>query len=202
MNALTCQEQQMIQNLLDTGYAHAARAFFCLVKQQVSFQTISFGVFQIGATAPLNDQEKCLTLVLTDVLGELDGRSYLVLTEAECVAIQEACLPATGDSHRPTAMDKALLKEIDNILSAAMITKLSEALGLHIYGGVPQLFTLSPEASREKVREKLFLTDQDYQLVVSAQFLFERSPSVQPQFLWILPAAFLDHVQGYLRSIS
>ena len=192
----------MIQDLLDTGYAHAARAFSCLVKQQVSFQTISFGIFQIGATVPLNDQGKCLTLVLTDVLGELDGRSYLVLTEAECVAIQEACLPAMGDSHRQTAMDEALLKEIDNILSAAMITKLSEALDVHIYGGVPQLFILSPEASREKIREGLFPADQGSQLVVSAQFLFEHSPSVQPQLLWKLPAAFFDHVQGHLRSVS
>lgn len=201
MNALTCQEQQMIQNLLDTGYAHAARAFSALVNQPVSFETISFGISSMGSIAPLNDQEERLTLILTDILGELDGRSYLVLTEAECSAIQKACLP-TGNSHRQTAMNEALLKEIDNILSAAMITKLSEALGVHIYGGVPQLFTLPPEASREKIREGLFPVDQGYQLVISARFLFERSPSVQPQFLWKLPAAFLDHVQGYLRSVS
>ena len=192
----------MIQNLLETGYAHAARAFSALVNQPVSFETISFGISSMGSIVPLNDQEERLTLILTDVLGELDGRSYLVLTEPECSAIQKACLPSTDNSHRQTAMNEALLKEIDNILSAAMITKISERLGLHIYGGVPQLFTLPPEASREKIREGLFPADQGYQLVVSARFLFERSPSVQPQFLWKLPAAFLDHVQGHLRSVS
>ncbi len=202
MNALSCQEQQTIQILLATAYAHAAQAFSSLVNEQVTFDIISFGISSIGSVAPLNDQEECLTLVLTDILGELDGRSYLVLTEPECASIQEACLPATRNGHRQTIMDKALLKEIDNILSAAMITKFSEALGLSIYGGVPQLFTLSPEASREKIREGFSLSDQGNQLVVSARFLFEGSPDLQPQFLWKLPSSFFDQIQGYLRSVS
>ena len=201
MNTLTCQEQRLVQRLMNTGYAHAAQAFSALIHQKVSSEMISFGISTIGILDPTAYPNGSTTLLLTDILGEVGGRSYLILSEQECWAIQAACLPTMDDSHQRTDLDKALLEEIDNILSAAVITKLSEALGVHIYGGVPQLFALPPESVKKKIRED-FSADKGGHLMVSGRFIFDLHPHLQPQFLWKLSANFLQRLEEYIHSAS
>ena len=198
MNTMTGQKQHAVQQLMNTGYAHAAQAFSSLVNREVSCQPVHLGTSTADSPAP---DWRDTTLLLTDILGEAGGRSYLILSEPERLAIQAACLPPTDDIEQHTRLGEALLKEIDNILSAAVITKLSEALGLHIYGGVPRLLTLSPDSLRKNLQEDFSANEGDT-LTVNARFVFKGNLDLQPRFLWKLSSGFWQHGEHYTPSSS
>ena len=198
MNPLTYQKQSAVQQLMNTGYAHAAQAFSALINRKVSCQTVHLDISTTDSLAP---DTRDTTLLLTDILGEANGRSYLILSEPERLAIQAACLPPMSDIKQRTHLGEALLKEIDNILSAAVITKLSEALGLHIYGGVPRLLTLPPESLRKNLQED-FSADEGDTLTVNARFVFKGNLDLQPRFLWKLSSDFWQHGEHYTPSSS
>lgn len=201
MNALSRQEQRIAQDLIDTGFAHAAQSFSSLVEQEVSFEKVCLGISEIGIINPIYYSSGNMTLVLTDVLGAVGGRSYLLFSEEEGEVVQKLCLPSAND-HQRTAMGEAVLKEIDNILSAAMITKISEALNVHVYGGVPELVTLPASSMQQKIREDFLRVNGRSHLIASVRFLLSESPGVQPQFLWKLPPDFLHYLEEYIRSVD
>ena len=200
-NAVTCPKQRITEDLLKTGYAHAARSFSTLVNQPVSVELMSFALSGIGAINAIYYPEGDATLVLTDVMGEVGGRSHLLFSEPECVALQDLCLPKNCTAPQRASLGEAMLKEIDNILSAAMITKLSEALDLRIYGGVPRLFTLPTAEMKKKIKADMARPEDGGSLVTSARFLFENNPSLQPQFFWQFPPDFLQRLEAYLNSV-
>lgn len=200
-NAGTCPKQRIAEDLLKAGYTHAAQSLATLLNQPVAVELISFALSEIGTIDAIYYPEGTATLIQTDIIGEVGGRSYLLLSEAECIALRDRCLPAKGTAPRRAGLDEALLKEIDNILSAAMITKFSEVLALRIFGGVPHLFTLSAAAAKKKVKADLACPADGGHLVTSARFLLEDAPSVQPQFFWQLPSDFLQKLEEYTNSV-
>ena len=201
MEALSCREQHIIRELLSTGYAHAARSLATLVNQPVSAEIMLFTVSRIGVSEAIYYPEGNATLILTDIIGEVGGRSYLLLSEPECVALFGMCLPATGTERQHAGLGEELLKEIDNIVSAAMITKLSEALDVRIFGGVPHAFTSSAVSIKAKIKEDMAHQKSDGLLMVSARFLFETDASLQPQFFWSLPPEFIQKLADYTRLV-
>lgn len=191
--------EQPMHDLIKAGYAHAAQAFSALVHQPVSFVVTSCAILKAGGVNAISYPSDDATLVLTDIIGEKGGRSYLLLSELECNALQDLCIPATDPARQRADLQEALLMEIDNILSAAMITKFSEALGIRIFGGIPQLISLPAEALRESIEADFAREEEDYCLVTSARFTLETTMAVQPQFFWRLSPGFLRHVEKYIQ---
>ncbi len=176
------------QRLLNIGLAHAAQAFSQIVNQEVGFDILCLTTSKVAFADAAYRYQDDVALVVTDVIGEVDGRSYLLFSGRARTALREMCVPDTLSAEQRIMMEEAVLKEVDNIVTAAVITKLSEALDLHIYGGVPCLSYLPAERTQEKLHEE-FAHEDD--LLVNARFLFETNSQIQPQFLWKFPPAFL-----------
>ena len=126
-------------------------------------------------------------------MGEAGGRSLLLLSEEECAAIYQACLPKQQEDATRKIMEEAILKEIDNIISATVITQFSNVLGLSIYGGVPHLSTFSSEDIPSAITQNL-KSAPEYFLTIDTRFLFENT-SLQPHFFWILSIEFLNRIR-------
>ncbi|NER85314.1 MAG: hypothetical protein F6K42_38630, partial [Leptolyngbya sp. SIO1D8] len=77
--------------------------------------------------------------------------------------------------------ESAILKEIDNIISATVITQLSNALEASIYGDVPKLFELNNMAEFHDIMNE---SSEGYYLLVTTNFIFDGYGTISPIFIW------------------
>lgn len=121
-------------------------------------------------------------LVTTEIFGEVTGKSYLFLSDDE-FRLLTTNIP---DSKDPTVNYKEeFLKELDNIISAAVITELANKLQKKMYGNVPML--VGKVAS--KVGDRIYDDFADHTnkvYVNSVSFLFENNPAISPLFIWVM----------------
>ncbi|MGD1889839.1 MAG: hypothetical protein ACFB15_04455 [Cyclobacteriaceae bacterium] len=200
MKALTNQEQRIVQHLIEIGYNNAASSFSSLVKQPVTIEALCFEIAETSTKVPITYQDGNMTLVTTDIMGEAGGRSYLLLSESECSALQGVCAPSISDEEQRKVMQEAIVKEIDNILSAAVLTEFSNALDLHVFGGVPHLFILPRQEMKGKIEEDFAAADDGYCLTANTRFLLEENTQLQPQFFWRLTTDFLHRIEKYVAT--
>ena len=200
MNALSPSQRRTVQHLMNTGLVHAAHSFSQMVNREVTVEASNLVIARVATADAIIYQPGDTTLLVTDIVGEVGGRSYLLFSEPAGATLQRAFLPTVSDTHQCSVMGEAFLKEIDNIVSAAMITKLSEALDLRIFGGVPHLLRLSTDEMKQKLHEDFSQEPDEDFLLVNARFLFNDSSPLQLPFFWTFPAAFLHYLEGYLQA--
>ena len=90
---------------------------------------------------------------------------------------------------------EALLKELDNILSAAVITQFSNYMDSTIFGDVPMITHTNQFALKNKITEDFQDEGSEYFLVADTQFVFENNTSMCPQFIWKLTEGFMEGIK-------
>jgi hypothetical protein len=198
---LSENEEEVLRRFLETSYAQAAQSFSQVIKRNVVVSALRFKVLNGAAgdapwRLPIFYYGKTMSVALTDIMGQARGRSYLLLSDQENKIVQTAALPPNPSEE----MKEAFIKELDNMLSAAMISEFSTALRTLVFGGVPHLHTLSQTDTETFLEEQFSDYPAGYHLVCSARFLVGDDTSVQPQFLWKLGPCFLEHLAKYVSQ--
>ncbi len=173
--------RQVLEEILQKGYRRAAASFSTMIGSAVRIENKRVDVVSdkkvIGQA--INDRDN-LILIVTSIIGALKGESYFMLTGNEEQVICEMCKKAFGGG--TSIKNELVLKEIDNIISAAVITEFSNALSLRIYGDVPNLFHSSdPVLWNSAIRVD---EGDDYFIMANANFEFEGQSPVSPSFVW------------------
>ena len=130
------KEQQYAVDLLKAGMNNACRSFSSLAKQNIEFEMGDLSIFKSDNNTEDHiaiSKNGSLVLLTTEVIGELHGMSYLIFDASEVDEINNSCLPAGLPEDQKAKIQEAVLKELDNILSAAVITELSNKLNVRIF---------------------------------------------------------------------
>ena len=193
--------ENFTRTLIGSGHAQAASSFSAMVGQEV----IHTDPFIWVSSNPLDEPEIIkgddqLTLIITEIMGELKGKSYLILNDKECDQIHKRCL---GEDYwvKKEWLGKELLKELDNILSGAVITEFSNRLDLHIYSDVPQVCTMPPGDIQNLIRDDLnedFVSD--FFIATDMRFFLGGNEIYQPQWIWKLAEPFFFLVHQHAKS--
>jgi hypothetical protein len=131
--------------------------------------------------------ESSLYMLITPLLGDLAGKSYFILRENEAnTIIRNSSL--TGDH----ILRDAMLKEIDNVLSAAVITHLANSCKIDLFGDVPELQRISSLNANEMIHK--FSPGIDDSLVFKSQFTSKAHEDFTPQFIWKFSADILNKI--------
>ena len=180
MQPISVTEKKLIEEIINLGYQHAATSFSSLTGQNIRTANTAYEICTDHDYLMDNfDHLKNLTIVQTDIMGQLKGSSYLIFNEEEKRVVTHMSLDTFGSS---VFLDEcAILKEIDNIISAAVITELSNALNVSIYGDVPQLLELD---NIEEFHSLMNEGNSDYHVLVSANFIFDGHSCISPVFIW------------------
>ncbi|MDN4165910.1 hypothetical protein QWY31_10375 [Cytophagales bacterium LB-30] len=195
---INTQQENYIKDIVEAGFKKAATAFSSLAKREVSIDSVSLKYLenphQLDHLLPIADS---LVLLTTDMIGELKGKSYLVLSGEESEKVIQACSPMKL-AHQEVELGDALLLELDNILSASVITEISNRLNLKIYGDIPSLKKCSGSMALD-ILKKDFLhyqnSQQEILLVSSTHFHFKNEVHLRPQFIW-------KFNQGLLQALN
>ena len=91
-------------------------------------------------------------------------------------------------------MSDGIMLEVDNIISASVITQFSNLLKVKIHGGVPDLKKVSFEEMEDyissEVNNELYL--------ISFKTSFESSKAnFNPEFVWLFDNTFIDCIKNY-----
>lgn len=191
-NAGNEKASKNLEEILLNGYRRAATSFSAMIGSTVGIENKRLYISNSPAAIrqALNEGEN-LTLIVTSIIGALKGESYFLLTAEEEHLICDMSRKAFGGGNSIT--NDLVLKEIDNIISAAVITELSNRLSLRIYGDVPHLFHSSDRVlwnSATRIEE-----GNDFFIMANANFKFEGHTPVSPSFIWRFDKAVMSLIE-------
>ncbi|MEM6841235.1 MAG: hypothetical protein AAF632_03330 [Bacteroidota bacterium] len=187
MQLIDATEKRLVDEIINRGYQHAAQSFSSITGQNVTIEATSIE-YKSDHDYILEDYNDLVDFIVlqTDIIGSLGGASYLLFSKEESKVVSEMSLAAFGN---PDAIgETAVLKEVDNIISAAMITELSNAFKISIYGDVPQLFEVKSIQSLYKHFNKGTV---GYYLLAHTNFTFE-GQLISPVFIWKMDDSLMN----------
>jgi chemotaxis protein CheY-P-specific phosphatase CheC len=174
-------QSKTLETIIHNGYHRAAESFSAMIGHPVTIENRAVDI-QKNPPQPNTSVHKNepVTLAITRVIGGLRGESYLLLTPDEESVICAMSRNAFGGA---SIANQLIVKEIDNILSAAVITEFSNVLNLRMYGDVPELYQT---VNHDQLIELMNSTQRegDYYVRANANFKFEGHVSISPDFIW------------------
>lgn len=206
---LSEQEVLVALDIIKKGLVNATASFSSLAKQNIGIKVGDFEIFDISIATPIKIEKNTdLTVLTTEIIGELHGKSYLIFDEHETAEIYASCLPPSVLEEGGDRIKEAVLKELDNILSAAVITELSNKFNLKIFGDVPYLIKLDKtELESYLVNEFSGKNEEDDTLEdniclwIESKFEFENKHTLNPNFIWRLNERFVDIIQEATKNL-
>jgi len=177
------------QEIFLKGYEKACQSFSSLSGEQVTIR--NFELFFGDAPDLLQKiiKTKNPSILMTDIIGEAKGKSYLVFSEKDAEIVPDMLVQKMKSLQSNPDFAEIILKEIDNMVSAAVITELSNELDLKIYGDVPKII-FPNEANREWLQDEIEHNEDMFAILSSANFAFENNFKISPYFIWILDKQF------------
>lgn len=166
----------MIEKIIKDGYEQAAASLSLLTGEPVAISGEDIKIYnnnaELKSMMPVGTDQ---IIVKTEIIGELGGASWLIFDQEESRKVVLKSHNTFGVSSG--LADSAILLEIDNILSAAVITQLSNVLNVRIYGDVPHIVPAD-------FKNMFQCTNDEFCLFTTAHFTFLNDMEVKPKFIW------------------
>lgn len=173
MNELSTSEAKAIRSFLTRAFEDVSLNFSRLCNVPVELRTLNISLTDdTGGIQIDGDGERIICE--TALLGNLPGRSFLIFTREESEVITR--------SFADVKIKDAMLKEVDNILSATVITHLADEFDIELYGDVPALNRITPGAATNLINN--YIPNGRLSLVCSATFHGKEDRTFAPLFVW------------------
>ncbi len=173
-----------LQKTLTHGFQHADALISRMLGRAVSHHGYHFGLHSVAeiSTEKINllVNEESMLLITTNIFGVANGKSYLLLSEEEMdMIIQLKELEEASQD-----MKISFIKEIANILSAAVITVLSNEFGIKAFGDIPVLHASDSVKIEDMIRSDFNAAQWVY--IVCAHLQTEIDPNLNLAFIWVI----------------
>jgi chemotaxis protein CheY-P-specific phosphatase CheC len=195
MKNLSEKEINSAKYIISSGLSKAAQSLSFFMKETINLKETDFSITNRGdVNIKFESDTDKLFVLYTEIKGELNGICYLVFNQNEVDELCKVALPSeiTGNADKLKNMQEPLLLEIDNIISASVITQLANHLKQKMYGDVPHLIVMNSSELKETIVKQL----EPNNLIIGFQTEFLSSNSnFHPEFYWILEPSFIDSVR-------
>lgn len=183
---LTDKEQDIANEVVNIAIAKAADMLSFFVKQKVMAEKskISFEPFSEKTLFTSMNSERIVVLK-TEVRGEFTGNCYLLFTQEQKEKVLRLTLPPLVYSNEKLLKEqgKAILLEMDNIISASVISQFANLLKLQMYGYVPRF----NEIKAEDVNGFLYEENKSNSVLLRIKTkLSTENDKLEPEFVWFL----------------
>lgn len=193
-------ELDITKEIINIGIAKAADSLSFFIQGKVLIQLLEIKVhfekyFPLSRKYPTNKNY----LLRTAIKGELRGESYLLLNEQEAEKIADANLPDSIKKNpiEKAKMTEAFLLEIDNIITASVVTQFSNIFQRKIFGDVPSLNILPGNEINQFLSEN---HNKDLNVIYfNARFINENT-EINPEFIWLMDDKFFEEVKNLLSD--
>ncbi|MGZ3862949.1 MAG: hypothetical protein ACXVPN_11100 [Bacteroidia bacterium] len=195
MKEINQAELNTAKEIISAGLSRAAESLSFFMKEKISLDEMDYSFnMDSGSSNYISKTGNNIHLLITEVIGELKGICCLIFSEAEAERLRQTALPPEiiNNPSIMQEMSDGILLEVDNIISASVITQFSNILKHKIHGGVPAIKKLSAAEVNEFIESKL----QKDMFVISFNTNFVSSHiDFSPQFLWLFDNSFAESVK-------
>ena len=180
-----------LRELAKESLNKAAESFGFMIRQKLEVKDITLSdngkgedFFSVSSETPY--------LLTTEVIGDMNGKSYLLFSHENAEQVFKICT-GVGVNESSMGID-LILKEIDNIVSAASISVLADKLKNRIYGDVPHFFEFSKKEVEKMINSDFekFMSQRDQVLIQCKLEAPDIDLSVD--FIWILSGDILNRI--------
>lgn len=194
---LTKEELHFANRLLSLALANSAASFAQIANTEIKLQAAEIQLMPIDASmiaTTANEHEKLNTLV-SQIIGDVPAHSYLIIKDEDAVKLGELCLPESMKDN--TEMQLALIVEIANILTASVVTQLSNFFKIKILGFVPKLEKTDKEEAKLLIHKEL--NKENISFFLKTNFITPKQ-KIQPDFIWTFSQIFIDMIKNVAKS--
>ena len=180
--------EDLVMHIMNAGFKRAAASFTKLVGQQVRITNSAVLLIRHGNDSSfITEEEGNIYVLTTSLMGSITGKSYLIFSAGEVIEICKVLGTKISDQLRD-----GFLLEIDNIISAAVISELGDKLATEVYGDVPHLHYINSSKLQDLINGEVMNEETSNILFSNATFHFESGDHVHPQFIWKLSSRIFD----------
>lgn len=181
--------KNQIQNVFEAGHKRVLKSLIQFTDKAFDLKTIKAKAFKKSdLTTELGDVpfHENLILFKTEIIGDIYGKSYWLIDDSARQYITNT------DNNKQVNYDFSyeMLREVDNIISATLISQLSEHFSLKIYGDVPELILPKLEHLREIVESDFQKANHSLFMYV-VEFAISEVPGATCLFIWFVEEAML-----------
>lgn len=197
MEPITDAELIFARNIVNRGLLKAAESLSFFMKETISLDGLDYDFNKPSNPADFTSKKgENIHLLLTEVIGELKGVCCLIFSNEEADRLRQATLSPeiTSNPEIMAEMSDGILLEVDNIISASVITQFSNILKHKIHGGVPRLKKLNSEEINQYVKSKL---ENDMFIISFNTHFVSAHLDFSPQFLWLFDSSFTNSIKQF-----
>jgi chemotaxis protein CheY-P-specific phosphatase CheC len=184
------QQETFIVHMLNKGFEIAAQSFSKIVNRNIKINAAQALVIRHeGDFSYVSEDIDEVYVLTTQLMGDFSGKSYLIISQEEADEIFKSVDAAKKLDEK---LREALLLEIDNILSASVISSISNEMNSVVYGDVPKLKRVHSDDLHDFL-SGAYDGHEAYSIVYSvATFKFDNRDKIHPQFIWKLSSRIFD----------
>ena len=199
MKKLDTNELLFAESLVKKGLLKAAESLSFFMKEDLGINELNFRINE-NIEWP-NKTGENIHLLTTEVMGELPGVCYLIFSEGEANKLRDIALSVEirNNPELVAEMNDAIMLEVDNIISASVITEFSNILKRKIYGNVPNLELVNENRLKVLLNEKM--NEDMYSINFKAQFM-SSNINFSPEFVWLFDHKFLDSIKSLASDLK
>ncbi len=202
MENITERELAVAREIVNKGLLKAAESLSFFMKEKIELDEMGYSFNTPPSPADFTTKTgENIQLLLTEVIGELKGVCCLIFSEEEANKLRSTALPPEirNNPDIMAEMSDGILLEVDNIISASVITQFSNILKHKVYGGVPHLKKMSAGQVNQYIKEKL---EHDMFIVSFNTHFVSESLDFSPQFIWLFDGSFAESIKKHTAAIS
>ena len=179
-------EEKVIMEFVRSGYEKSVTALAFMVKQHLNIENLK--ILNKHSEKDLSlIGEKQFNVLTTQIIGDTKGKSYLFLSEKDAAEMFKL---TTGQEPDNDEFLEAVLKETDNIVSAAFISVIADQYKLKVYGDVPHYFKMTQEEISDQYSKDI--VDFGEEMILVKANLISDDRSVNVGFDWIIDPKFIN----------
>jgi len=200
MKGLTKKEEDVAKEIISAGLVKAAESLTFFMNETITLK--DFEEDKLIEQPPLElgkKEEASILLLTTKVIGDLKGVCCLIFSEEEADHLRQAALPPEilESPEMMAEMSDGIMLEVDNIISASVITQFSNLLKVKIHGGVPDLKRVNYKEMESIIQEDI--NNELY--LISFKTSFESAKvAFNPEFVWLFDNAFIESIKEYAKN--
>jgi len=201
MKNLSKEHKAAAKSIISAGLVKAAESLSFFMQEQITIDNTDEDCLGCDPLDLARKDQENIHVLVTKVIGEIGGVCCLIFSEEEAELLRTIALPEEIRSNEAMMAEMAdgILLEVDNIISASVISQFSNLLKVRIFGDVPQLFKMNYTEMIDYLKAEI--SNELYLVSFKTNF---HSSKVQfkPEFLWLFNETFMEHVINSTQSIE
>ena len=192
-------EQDIATEIVNIGLAKAGDSLSFFTQEKVFISGKDLKLERICDNELFKKSLEPLTVLSTEIRGDMKGYCYLIFDKEDTERLFKLSFPASilENKEHLEEMGTGMLMEMDNIITAAVVTQFSNLFQLDMHGYVPEFFK---GTKKETIDHIMNHAEAGSFLLHFSTSFSSGETDISPEFLWCLDESFVNAIKSYTQK--